>query len=480
LHCPQAHRLAGSSKKENPYAIQRRRITMSNQGQFIRRTAAVLMVCVLIASLLPGFAAAQDLSTQTAPAARAGAIVPLDGPALAGKPVTFKLSGNPKDPHWDLGDGATADGSSVNHTYQKPGVYRVVMGSKVGDTFNELSSAIVRVHTPETLHLPQVLLDTDAANEIDDQHAIAYALFSELDVLAINSTGWIKWADADQTRLTHSWDSEDRSYREILKVLDLARQSGLPDERVPMVFRGAKKPLRSVGLTSDRWFDTEPVITEAGNAILAAARGASPDNPVWVLPVGPLTNVATALLQVRKEGWEAEFSERIRICWLGGTPDGASTRANGSRDSWAPWVTCKATAESDTEFVMFLERPTGFSINFDPATDVALYPNNPLGDYLKTRTLNYVNNPKRVPPGTFKGMYDLGVLAYVISEHLNKPWIRRVEPSLLLPQSPYRPQSTTGPTNLDVVHEIDVAAIKKDFWDTLNGKPTALPPMQQK
>ena len=172
--------------------------------------------------VLAGPAAAQDMFTQAARTTRAEAIVPLDGPVLAGKPVTFKLSGNPGNPHWDLGDRATADGSSVTHTYQKPGIHRVVMGSKVGDTFNELSSAIVRVHTPETLHLPQVLLDTDAANEIDDQHAIAYAVFSELDVLAITSSGWIKWADAEQTRLNPTWDSEDRSYREILNVLESA------------------------------------------------------------------------------------------------------------------------------------------------------------------------------------------------------------------------------------------------------------------
>jgi hypothetical protein len=68
---------------------------MSNQRQFIRQTAAVVMACGLIVSLLPGLAAAwpalstQDPSTQ-APGARAEAIVPLDGPVLAGKPVTFK------------------------------------------------------------------------------------------------------------------------------------------------------------------------------------------------------------------------------------------------------------------------------------------------------------------------------------------------------------------------------------------------------
>ena len=39
------------------------KITMSNQNQFVRQTAAVLLACGLIVSLLPGFAAAQDLST---------------------------------------------------------------------------------------------------------------------------------------------------------------------------------------------------------------------------------------------------------------------------------------------------------------------------------------------------------------------------------------------------------------------------------
>ena len=47
---------------------------MSNLRQFVRQTAAVLMACGLIASLLPGFAAAQDLSTR-----EARKIIPLSG-----------------------------------------------------------------------------------------------------------------------------------------------------------------------------------------------------------------------------------------------------------------------------------------------------------------------------------------------------------------------------------------------------------------
>jgi hypothetical protein len=92
---------------------------------------------------------------------------------MVGKPVTFRLRGDGRNYRWDLGEGTTANGTSVTHTYQNLGIYRVVVGSKVGDTFNELSSAIARVHTPETVHLPQVILDTDARNEVDEQHYIA-------------------------------------------------------------------------------------------------------------------------------------------------------------------------------------------------------------------------------------------------------------------------------------------------------------------
>jgi PKD domain-containing protein len=112
-----------------------------------------------------------------------GSFVPLDEPVLAGKSATFRLHGDLTDAHWNLGDGSTAEGSSVNHTYKKPGGYRVVVGRQHGDAFTETSSAIVRVHTPETVHLPQIFLDTDARNEVDDQHYIGYGLFSNAVVL---------------------------------------------------------------------------------------------------------------------------------------------------------------------------------------------------------------------------------------------------------------------------------------------------------
>jgi inosine-uridine nucleoside N-ribohydrolase len=428
---------------------------MQHQKQFIRQSAAALMACGLIASLLPGFAAAQDLSTRTARAARTGAIVPLDGPVLAGNPVTFKLSGNPSNPHLDLGDGATADGSSVTHTYQQPGVYRVVMVSKVGDTFNELSSAIVRVHTSETRHLPQVLLDTDARNEVDDQHYISYGLFSNVDVLGINS-------------IHHGGHTEQEpmNYGEILYIINRCRRSGLlkqrPENLLPHVFHGAKLPLQVPA--SGNWSDTQPIECEASEAILAAARGASPDNPVWILPVGPCTNIASAILLAREEG--LDLKNLIKIVWLGGGPEKVNVRSfNGKNDPWSVYV----TGQSGVEFWVILENPTGASITMDKRVESDLYPDNPLGRYLEAIT-----------PARRKALYDLTTISMVIGNHLGKHWLTRVEPSVILgPDQAYRWKKVDSPANVHIIRDIDQEAMKADFFNTLNGKPTALPPTQQ-
>jgi hypothetical protein len=128
---------------------------------------------------------------------------------------------------------------------------------------------------------------------------------------------------------------------------------------------------------------------------------------------------------------------------------------------------------------MFLEYPAGASILFDPQTDYPLYPSNPLGDYLKAIMTDYfkrdymANRPR-------KELFDMGVLSLVIGKHLERPWLKRVEPSILLNREQgYEYGSTTEPTNLDIVWAVDHEAMAKDFFDTLNGKPTPLPPKRQ-
>ncbi len=116
-------------------------------------------------------------------------ITPLTAPVMAGQPVAFDGSGSTiaaGEFTWDFGDGSRAEGKRVEHRFEQPGIRKVTLTVSDGK-HQHTGMAIVRVHTPETLHVPQVHLDTDQKNEQDDQHYFGYALFSELDVLGVNS-----------------------------------------------------------------------------------------------------------------------------------------------------------------------------------------------------------------------------------------------------------------------------------------------------
>jgi len=106
---------------------------------------------------------------------------------------------------WNFGDGGTGTGSSVRHTFAKGGIYKVTLNVSDG-TYSDECLALIRAHTDQTLRIPQVLLDTDQKNEQDDQHYLGYALFSDLDILGVNS-------------VHHGGGQEPINYAEILNIM---------------------------------------------------------------------------------------------------------------------------------------------------------------------------------------------------------------------------------------------------------------------
>jgi len=376
-------------------------------------------------------------------------ITPLSGSVLEGNPVTFdgsKSYGAIGAYHWDFGDGSTATGKQVTKSFSKAGIYRVTLTVSNG-AGSHSCSALVRVHTPAAVNVPQVIVDSDVQE--DDVYTIAYALCSELDVLGM-------------TAVHHGGEelgAVKANYERILKVIDLARQSGLPAARQPRAFRGADQPL--IPPYSDNWRDTEPIVTEASDAILAAARGASPDNPVWVVPLGPISNVACAILRARREGWETQFRERIRVCWLGASWSSLRVGTwNGRRDAWAAHI----VAQSGVEFRIMLE-PVAITLTWDRREMKDRYPKNPLGDYLY-----------QISPDRNAGWYDLTGLAAVISIHANNGnWFSNVQPVTVGDRyQDYRFASTTAPTSVHLLRNIDAGAMRNDIFETLNGRPTKL------
>jgi len=137
-----------------------------------------------------------------------------------------------------------------------------------------------------------MVLDTDAYNEIDDQFAISYALKAKekLNVQALYAAPFFNH------RSNGPADGMERSYQEILKLLELSSES------VP-VFRGSTCYLAD---------EQTPVPSDAASHLVQLSKDYTSENPLYVVAIGAITNVASALLM------DPEMADRIVVVWLGG------------------------------------------------------------------------------------------------------------------------------------------------------------------
>ena len=140
-----------------------------------------------------------------------------------------------------------------------------------------------------------VVLDTDAYNEIDDQFAICYMLkhSEKLNVKGICAAPFYN------PRSESPADGMRKSYDEILKLLKLAGEEQYSDK----VFRGSETYLPD---------EKTAVDSEASNFIAKLANEYSQDNPLYIVAIGAITNVASAIIK------NPEIKEKAVIVWLGG------------------------------------------------------------------------------------------------------------------------------------------------------------------
>lgn len=138
----------------------------------------------------------------------------------------------------------------------------------------------------------RLVLDTDTYNEVDDQFALAYALRSpeKLQVEAVYAAPF--WND----RSNGPQDGMLKSYDEILRLLALL---GLPHQG--FVFKG-----------STHYLDGDPEPSPAALDLVARALASPDDDPLYVVAIGAITNVASALLLA------PAIARKIVVVWLGG------------------------------------------------------------------------------------------------------------------------------------------------------------------
>ncbi|GGE27811.1 hypothetical protein GCM10011391_02880 [Pullulanibacillus camelliae] len=140
----------------------------------------------------------------------------------------------------------------------------------------------------------RVVIDTDTYNEVDDQFAVVYALQSQdkLNVEAIYAAPFFN------ERSQGPADGMEKSFNEINKILALMNIS-----RENFVFRG------STGYLEDL---AHPYRSEAAMDLIEKAMASSDDDPLYVVAIGAITNVVSAILI------QPEIVHKIVVVWLGG------------------------------------------------------------------------------------------------------------------------------------------------------------------
>ncbi len=145
---------------------------------------------------------------------------------------------------------------------------------------------------PNNDQIVDLILDTDAFNEQDDQFAIAHAMLSpeKINLLSINAAPFKTKKTPDPAV------GMEQSYQEILKVINMVD----PDSQIP-VFRGSDRYL------PDR---NTPIDSPAAHNIINTVKNAK--GRVYILAIGCITNVASAILMC------PEIANKASVVWLGG------------------------------------------------------------------------------------------------------------------------------------------------------------------
>lgn len=148
-------------------------------------------------------------------------------------------------------------------------------------------------NTPKQHTRIRAVLDTDTYNEIDDQFALAHLLKSD-DII---STEAIYAAPFQNKRADSAQEGMIKSYEEIETLLQRLNCDTIP------FFKGSTQ------------FLTKSPKTETSDAVkdlITRASSASSANPLYIIAIGALTNIANAIMI------EPSLVDTCNVIWLGG------------------------------------------------------------------------------------------------------------------------------------------------------------------
>lgn len=336
----------------------------------------------------------------------------------------------------------------------------------------------------------RVVVDTDTANEIDDQFALAWILLSRdrLDIEGIHAepysfgvyrdllletarhlhagkplsddlapfAGWVRGLEAtgrSPADLTFVDPAEgmERSYREALHVLDL-----MDVDLSERVRRGADRYLRH---------EEDIVESEAVDHLIELALNGD-ERPLHVIAIGCPTNVASAIYK------EPTIRERIVVTWTAAYPSTAGLR-NGSFNLDQDLIASQRLFDSGVPLVYLPGYHVGAQLRLSlPDVERWVRGRGPIGDYLHHL---YTHNPihaQRGIEGHFGRtwiVWDLINVAWL----LNPNWVpTHLMPTPVLGDDRYWHSRPEASWSMREAYEIDRDGIFRDLFTKLDRAAT--------
>jgi purine nucleosidase len=362
-----------------------------------------------------------------------------------------------------------------------------------------VSASRFPIVTPEVrkqrLALPsgrrRLVIDTDTANEIDDQFTLAWALQSPdlLDVEAVlvepysfahlrqsllDAADALEVGDGEPSGMVDSFTgwaarlaAADIDVREIpFPGPDAGVQQGY-DEAVRVYEKVGVPWDGKVFLGSERYLPsaTEPVESPAVDRLIELAMEPS-DSPLYVVAIGCVTNVASAILK------EPEIINNIVVLWTAGYPSWSPRSNLGSLNLDQDVAAAHVLFDSGVPLVYFPGFYMGAQLRLSlPEMETWVRGKGAIGDYLHHL---YTNNPLHAQ----RGIFDHFGRTWVIWDMITIAWL--LEPAWVPTELVATPTldedlywvPAAGPERLmREAHGIDRDAIFRDFFRKLEDPP---------
>ncbi len=235
------------------------------------------------------------------------------------------------------------------------------------------------------------VIDTDTFNEVDDQYAVAYMLRSpeRINTVAIYAAPFFN------RNSTSPEDGMYKSYDEAKKIVKLCGR----DDMLDKIYKGSTRYLPD---------EKTAVDSDAARDLVERARNYTTEKPLYVIAIGAITNVASALIL------DPTIAEKIVIVWLGGHALHWDNNAefNLKQDVAAARIVFGGT-------VPFVQLPccgvvSAFNIT-EPELEKYFIDKNPLADYLAKNTIQDERKYKDGLPWA-RVIWDVTAVAWLLND----------------------------------------------------------------